>query len=194
MARWRGTSEHQDDHLQEREFSCESPCDFSGTAIVRLGSKPPVCTVYGGKPERTTSRCNETPQRIRFPKSNAPIIMQVISEERSPHRVVILQPRESRIVRAECEEELAFVLFQAHTKHGVDVTLSYVGNWSGPPPVNVSHRSRNAGLVRPCSHAEVDLINEQPGRSYARWLRTRVSFADIAISSFSDRYSNRNKS
>ncbi|XP_022666027.1 transmembrane 7 superfamily member 3-like isoform X2 [Varroa destructor] len=123
-------------------------------------TSPGTATVQGVDLARTSFDENEL-EKLSTANLNKPITMRVTDEERSPYGAVVLQPRESRIVRAECDGELAFVLFQAHTKYGANVTLSYIGDWSGPPPANASHRSRNAGLIRPCTNAAVKLTNEK---------------------------------
>lgn len=80
---------------------------WSWNAVVLLGT----ATVQGVDLARTSFDENEL-EKLSTANLNKPITMRVTDEERSPYGAVVLQPRESRIVRAECDGELAFVLFQ----------------------------------------------------------------------------------
>ncbi|XP_003738364.1 transmembrane 7 superfamily member 3-like [Galendromus occidentalis] len=93
--------------------------------------------------------------------ASAEVLFKISDSNRSPATAVVLRPREKQTVEAECPDEVSFVLFQAHTKYGANVTLSY----DEYPRGNNSHSSRNAGLLRPCSDARVFLINEQTSRN-----------------------------
>ena len=89
------------------------------------------------------------------------VLFKITDSDRSPATAVVLRPRDKQRVEAECPDEVSYVLFQAHTKYGANVTLSY----DPTPHANNSHSSRNAGLLRPCSKARIYLINEQTDRN-----------------------------